>query len=77
MSAPPTLVDDSFTLSDALENTLEALRQRPDTVATIVVLRVLCTTLAREAVLRDVSLNKLESLVRHEYYLHAAAAGQP
>jgi hypothetical protein len=77
MSAPPTLVHDSFALSDAIEQALDALRERPDTVATIVVLRVLATTLAREAVMRDVSLNKLESLVRHEYYQHAAAAGQP
>ena len=77
MSAPHSLVNDSLILADALEQALDALRERPDTVATIVVLRVLATTLAREAVLRDVSLNKLESIVRHEYYQHAVAAGQP
>jgi hypothetical protein len=72
-----TLVRDTLVLTDALEHALDAMRERPETVSTLVVLRMLAWTIAREAVTGDVSLEKLENLVRHEYHQHAAAAGQP
>lgn len=80
MTAPDaarSLVHDTLVLTDALEHALDALRARPETVSTIVVLRMLAWTIAREAVAGDVSLEKLENLVRHEYHQHAFAAGQP